>query len=250
VPSLRSRLGNGEVAYGLWVTLESAAVTEIAAELGLDWVCIDMEHGHLGFREVLDHLRAARGSETSALVRVPALAPADVKRALDLGADGVIVPLVESAADVENALAYSLYPPRGRRGIGGERAVRWGLRQAEYLARANEDVLVVPIIETAAATRAIGTILDIPGLDAVFFGPADLSASIDGRPGAWEGAGVAELIADIKDQALARGIVPGIVATGRADAARRRDEGFRMIALGSDASLLINQIRDTVEALT
>src|SRR5438270_10961854 len=98
---LRRQLRDGETTFGLWVTLESPTVTEIAALLGVDWICIDMEHGHLDFREVMEHLRAARGMDLTPLVRVPEVRQDPVKRALDMGAQGVLLPLVRGPADVE-----------------------------------------------------------------------------------------------------------------------------------------------------
>src|SRR5579859_5038067 len=100
---LRQRFRDKQTAYGLWVTVESPSITEMAVVLGLDWVCIDMEHGHLGFQDVIEHLRAVGGSETSALVRVPGIEMSSIKRALDMGAHGVIVPYVRSREEVEMA---------------------------------------------------------------------------------------------------------------------------------------------------
>src|SRR5579872_4408556 len=131
---LRRRLRDKETTYGLWVTVESPSITEVAVALGLDWVCIDMEHGHQDFHDVMDHLRAVRGSETAALVRVPGIELSAIKRALDMGAHGVIVPYVSSREDVDTAFRYGRYPPRGVRGVSGERAVKWGLGAADYLA--------------------------------------------------------------------------------------------------------------------
>src|SRR5436189_4720863 len=118
---LRDRLRQRETSYGLWVTLESPTVTEIAVTLGLGWVCIDMEHGHLGFREVMEHVRAVRGSATTALVRVPEIGQSSIKRALDIGAHGVLLPLVRGREDVEQGMSFGRYPPRGVRGVSGER---------------------------------------------------------------------------------------------------------------------------------
>jgi 2-keto-3-deoxy-L-rhamnonate aldolase RhmA len=120
---LRLRLREKETAYGLWVTVETPAITEAAVALGLDWVCIDMEHGHQDFHEVMNHLRVVRGSATAALVRVPGIEMSAIKRALDMGAHGVIVPYVQGSRDVETAFTYGRYPPRGVRGVCGDRAV-------------------------------------------------------------------------------------------------------------------------------
>jgi 2-keto-3-deoxy-L-rhamnonate aldolase RhmA len=244
----RQALRNRHAQYGLWVTLESASITEVAIDLGFDWICVDMEHGHLGYREVLEHARAARGSETAVLVRVPDVTKENVQRVLDLGVDGVLLPLVRSAADVQYGFRHARYPPAGTRGIGGERSVRWGLRFREYLESANDEVLVIPIIETREAAQAIEGILDVPGLRAIFFGPADLSASF-GFLGAWEGPGVADRVLSIKDRAAGRGVASGVMGTSVEDARARRDQGFALIGLGSDVGLMIRQARGALEQL-
>jgi 2-dehydro-3-deoxyglucarate aldolase len=243
---LRERLRKQETSYGLWVTLESPSVTEIAVMLGLDWVCIDMEHGHLGFREVMEHVRAVRGSSTTPLVRVPEIGQSSIKRALDIGAHGVLLPLVRGREDVERGMSFARYPPRGVRGVSGERAVQWGLGLREYVAIADDETLVIPIIETREAAREIDAILDVPGLEAIFFGPADLSAS-HGYLGEWEGPGMAELILEIRGKAAAKGIGAGVVSRSVDDAANRRDQGFALVGLGPDTGLLIRALREALE---
>jgi 2-keto-3-deoxy-L-rhamnonate aldolase RhmA len=245
---LRRRLRSGDTTYGLWVTAEAPAITEAAVALALDWVCIDMEHGHQDFHEVMNHLRVVRGSQTAALVRVPGIEMSAIKRALDMGAHGVIVPYAQSRADVESAFRYGRYPPRGVRGVSGDRAVRWGLGFAEYLRAADEETLIIPLIETRGAVEQIDAILDVPGLEAIFFGPADMSASY-GHLGEWEGPDVAERILDVRAKAEERGIAAGVLARSVEDSLLRRDQGFRMVALGADMSLLIRAIRENLQAL-
>jgi 2-keto-3-deoxy-L-rhamnonate aldolase RhmA len=230
------------------VTLESPAITEIAATLGLAWICIDMEHGHLGYRELLEHLRAVRGSETAALVRVPEIDRSSIKRALDLGAHGVFLPLVRGAEDLKRGMRFGRYPPLGERGVGGERAVRWGLGLREYVADADEETLIIPIIETREAAESIDALLAVRGLEAIFFGPADLSAT-HGYLGEWEGPGIAERILAIRAEADRRGIVAGLVSRSIADAISRRDQGFTLIGLGPDTGLLIRAITEALEGL-
>jgi 2-keto-3-deoxy-L-rhamnonate aldolase RhmA len=246
---LRERLKLGKAAYGLWVGFESPAVTEIAAALGLHWVCVDMEHGHLDFKDAIEHLRAANGSDTTVLIRVPELSQSMIKRALDIGAEGIIIPLIQNAQDAQTAVRYGRYPPAGVRSVGGERAVRWGIDTAEYLGRANEDTMVIPLIETTGAVQDIDAILAVSGIEAIFFGPADLSAT-HGFLGQWEGPGMAETILAIKDKATRLGIASGILARRVEDSVQRRDQGFAMIGLGSDSSLLIRSIRENLERLS
>src|SRR3954468_9705773 len=148
IKRLKCKLADCDTAFGMWVTLEAPSITEMAVALGVDWVVIDAEHGHLDWQEVVEHLRAAVRSETVALVRVAELNGALVKRALDLGADGVVIPWVERAEQLRQALAFARYPTQGLRGIGAERATAWGQALGEHAAEANEHVLIVPIIET------------------------------------------------------------------------------------------------------
>lgn len=245
---LRRKLRAKEMTYGLWVGTESPSVTEAAVAVGLDWVCIDMEHGHLGFDQVINHLRAVNGSETAAVVRVPGIEMSSIKRALDMGAHGVIFPYAQSLADVERGFQFGRYPPRGIRGMSGDRAVKWGLDAAEYNACANEETLIIPLIETRGAVEDIDSILDIPGLEVIFFGPADMSSSY-GYTGEWEGPGVAERILDIRAKADARGISAGVIARDNGEIVMRRDKGFRMVAVGSDVKLMIRAIQEGLAAV-
>lgn len=240
---LRRKLAEGGRVYGVWITLADPTVTELVTDLGVDWILVDMEHGSLGMRELLAHAQAAKGSGTAVLTRVPSLSGENIKRALDLGIDGVVVPYVKSAADVAEAFRFARFPPEGERGIGGERASHWGLRMAEYLEIANRETLVIPLIETRGAAADIDGILAIPGLELIFLGPADLSAS-HGHTGQWEGPGVAEALLDIRARAEAVGVATGIIGRGPEDQAMRGDQGFRMIGLGSDTGFIAAAVKD------
>ena len=245
---LRKKFQNRQNTYGLWITLESPNITEVAVELGFDWVVVDMEHGHLDFREVMEHVRVLRRSETIAIVRVPEVQQGTIKRVLDIGAHGVILPMVGSGADVERGFRFGRYPPRGVRGVGGERAVKWGLGFEEYLRCANEETLLIPLIETREAAENIDEILGVQGLEAIFFGPADMSAS-HGFLGQWEGPGVGEKILEIRAKAEAKGIATGILARTVDDSLLRRDQGFGMVGLGADVNLMIRAIRENLSKL-
>lgn len=245
---LKAKLARGETTFGLWVTLESPTITEIAALLGLDWVVIDTEHGHLDFKEVVEHLRAVRGSPVTPLVRVPEVSRSAIKRVLDLGAQGVIVPQIETAAEVEQAARFAKYPPRGVRGIGGERATLWGTGLQERSRLADAQTQLIPLIETVQAAADLDAILDVPGVDALFFGPADFSAS-SGHLGEWEGPGVAERLLALKDTARARGVPCGIMATDVENALLRQKQGFQMVGVGFDTGLLIRALREALGRL-
>jgi 2-keto-3-deoxy-L-rhamnonate aldolase RhmA len=242
---LRRKFKAGQSTFGLWVTLEAASITEIAADAGVDWICIDMEHGSLSYRDVLDHIRAAKGTDLSVIVRVPTTAVDTIKRSLDLGAHGVLLPLIRTAEELREGFKFARYPTTGQRGLGGERAVRWGAAVEHYVAAANEETLVIPVIETAEASANIGEILDVTGLEVIFFGPSDLSQSL-GHMAVWEGPGVADDILRMAHLAQERGIASGIIGTNAEDISRRHEQGFRMIGLGSDAGLLVRQLRQSL----
>ena len=133
-------------------------------------------------------------------------------------------------------------------GVGGERCVGWGLKFQEYLGNANEQTLIIPLLETRQAAQNIDEILGIQGLEAIFFGPADMSASY-GHLGQWEGGDVARIILEMQTRAANQGIASGVLARTGEEALQRREQGFRMIALGADVNLMIDalqQRRNTV----
>jgi 2-keto-3-deoxy-L-rhamnonate aldolase RhmA len=248
ISRLRRMLMANEPVYGLWITLESPSIVEMAVALGLDWIVIDAEHGHLDWKEITEHLRAAVRSQTVALVRVADLRSDLIKRALDVGADGILVPWIQSAEEARRAVAFARYPPEGVRGMGAERATGWGRALAEHVAEANEHVLVVPIIETVDAGRNIAEISRVPGVDILFLGPADYSSTA-GHRGQWEGPGVAAELLAIKDAIRAAGKHCGIVAAGQEDLVRRRDQGFTVIGLGLDSGFLLRGLETALAAV-
>ena len=246
--SLREKLQAKQTTFGMWVTLESATVAEVAAALTLDWAVIEMEHGQLTWSDVADHVRVLSSSNTAAIVRVAEVRRETIQRALDIGAEAVILPMIGSADQLEQAFQYGRYPPRGVRGVGGERCVQWGLKFQEYLGDANQQTLIIPLLETRDAAEHIDEILDVDGLEAIFFGPADMSASY-GHLGQWEGGDVANIIFDMQNRAANRDIASGVLARSDEEAAVRRDQGFRMIALGADVNLMIDAAKQRLKSV-
>ena len=248
IKRFRSKLAADECVYGVWVTLESPSVTEIAVALGFDWVVIDAEHGHLDWKEILEHIRATVRSDTVALVRLAERDTALSKRALDIGADGVVIPWVETVEQLQAAISDCRYPPEGRRGIGGERATVWGQCLAEHTAEANDHVLVVPMFESVAAAKAVPELCQVDGTDLFFFGPADHSSSA-GYRGQWEGPGIAEQILQSKDTIRHAGKHCGVIGTSISDLLSRRGQGFQMLGVGSDAGLLLRSLHGSLKAV-
>ena len=246
--AFRRKLAQGQPACGLWVTLESPCLTEVAVALGVDWVVIDAEHGSLDWKEIAEHVRATVRSETVVLVRIAERSTWLSKRALDIGADGIVVPWMESAGQLEDAVRDCRYPLQGRRGIGGERATVWGQCFYEHTAEANEHVLVVPIIESVRAVAAVPAMCQVDGVEVFFFGPADYSASA-GHRGQWEGPGVAEQLLGLKDTIRQAGKHCGLLTTSAENLLQRREQGFRMLGLGTDAGLLLRSLHEVLRAL-
>ena len=248
IRSLRRKLAADLPTFGLWVTLESPSITEMAVALGLDWVVIDAEHGHLDWKEIIEHLRATVRSETVALVRLEELNAGLIKRALDIGADGVVIPWMESADQLKQAIAMARYPVEGMRGIGAERATCWGQCFVEHTSEANAHVLVVPIIESVKAIRQVPMMSQVDGTELFFFGPADFSSTA-GYRGQWEGPGIADQILQIKDTLRSAGKNCGVIATSQENLLERQQQGFRMIGVGIDSGLLLRSLRSTLNVI-
>jgi 2-keto-3-deoxy-L-rhamnonate aldolase RhmA len=233
--SFRARLRAGEKLVGTIVTLPIAGVAEIAAEAGFDWLWIDMEHGPLDLVTVESMLRA-RGS-SAGIVRAPDNDPVWIKRILDSGCDGIILPHVSSASAARAAVEAAYYPPRGKRSFGVSRAHGYGPRLQEYIRTAAEETAVIVQIEDAQAVAEIDEILATDGVDAAVIGPFDLSGSL-GHLGEIAHPEVVKAIAKVERAGRARGVPVGIFAAN-ADLARDYlARGFTPVAVGVDAMLL------------
>lgn len=248
IQKLRAKLQSDQATFGLWVSLESASITEMAVGLGLDWIVIDAEHGHLGWNDIVQHIRATVRSDTVALVRIQELNAGLIKRVLDIGADGIVVPWVESADQLRFAVECAHYPPQGIRGIGGERATAWGSCLAEHVAEAEDNVIVMPIIESVKGGENVPQMLKVDDVDCFYFGPADYSATA-GFAGQWEGGDVAERILTAKDQIRAAGKHCGLIGTSHANLIDRREQGFQLIGFGLDSTMLIRSLQGCLGAV-
>ena len=243
---LRDKLSDNEAVYGLWVTLESPSITEIAVSLGMDWVLIDAEHGHLDWKDISGHVRAAMRSDTVLVVRIAERSTSLSKRALDIGADGIMIPWMKSMEEVQKAVSDCNYPPEGRRGIGGERATAWGECLKEHTAEANENVLVIPMIESIDAIPNVADMCKVDGVEIFFFGPADFSSTAGFR-GQWEGPGISEKILELKNTIKNAGKYCGVVSTSNQNLTERIDQGFQMLAMGTDNGMLLRSLHESLK---
>ncbi|SFE72773.1 HpcH/HpaI aldolase/citrate lyase family protein [Nitrosomonas sp. Nm166] len=180
--SLKSKLSRSELTIGSWVTLGHPSIAEIMAAAGFDWLVLDMEHSVLELNEAQAIIQVLDGKQCPAIVRLTSNHPDQIKRVMDAGATGVMVPMIKSAADAKAAVDGVYYPPRGQRGVGLARAQGYGASFPTYRQWLEDNAVIVVMIEHVDAVRAIDHILAVPGIDAYIIGPYDLSGSM-GRPG-------------------------------------------------------------------
>jgi 2-dehydro-3-deoxyglucarate aldolase len=179
---LKSKLAKSELTIGSWITLGHPAIAEIMAAAGFDWLVLDMEHSVLQLNEIQSIIQVLDKQQCPAIVRLTSNHPDQIKRVMDAGATGVMVPMVKSAADAQAAVQGVYYPPRGQRGVGLARAQGYGASFPEYQRWLEKNAVVVVMIEHVDAVKAIDEILAVPGIDAYIIGPYDLSGSM-GMPG-------------------------------------------------------------------
>ncbi|HSG89672.1 MAG TPA: aldolase/citrate lyase family protein [Pseudomonadales bacterium] len=244
---LKDRLRDGVVSLGAWCSIPDALAMEAVCGLGFDWVCIDMQHGCMGYESAVQLIRAADLKGVTPVVRVPWNEPGIIGRVLDAGALGLIVPMIEGADDARAVVDAARYPPLGRRSFGPTRV---GLRDGrDYFATANDRVAVIPMIETRGALDQIDAIVAVPGVDAVFIGPYDLSVALGLPPGENDGeAAFDDALARVVAACAAAGKGAAILSGG-ARGARRVEQGFTIVSVTGDIGGLAAGCRAELRAV-
>lgn len=235
--TFKHAIAAGELQIGLWSMLSSTMVVDAAGDSGFDWILLDTEHSPTELPGLLAQLQALSGSATSPIVRPAWNDPVLFKRALDIGAQTLLVPFVQNPQEAEAAVRATRYPPVGIRGVSGvSRASRFG-RVKDYLKRAEEELCLLVQVETGEALAELEAIASVDGVDGVFIGPSDLSASL-GHIGNPAHEDVQAAIKKAIDTLKAVG-KPGGVLTANEDEARRYIEwGFTFVAVGIDVVLV------------
>ncbi|WP_200341873.1 HpcH/HpaI aldolase family protein [Rhodovibrio sodomensis] len=236
---LKARLRDDGPGLACWLMLGSTAVTEIMARAGYDAVMIDMEHGPMGFSEATEMLRALNGFDVAPLARIPANDPVYLKRILDTGVTGVMVPAVQSAADARQAVASCRYPPDGHRGLAATvvRATGHGAFWQEYLAGVAERLTLICQIESPEGLTAVEEIAGVDGVDMLFVGPFDLSAQL-GYLGQPDHPEVQKAVQRIERAAKAAGKLLGGIATPERGPERLIQAGYDLLIANSDVAHL------------
>jgi 2-keto-3-deoxy-L-rhamnonate aldolase RhmA len=231
---LKERLAAGQKSFGTWLQSGSATFAEIAGAAGFDFFIMDQEHGPGGLETAMEMARAAACAPATAMVRVPSSHPTYIKRLIDAGIEGILVPMVESAGEAAAVVSACRYPPRGNRGNAADiaRCSGYGL-QADYLDRADDNILIAVQIETATAVAQASEIAAVDGVDLVFIGPTDLSGSI-GLMGKTGHPQVEALIAETVTAVRKVGKPLGTVPRQGRSWQQLFDEGFLFVATGSE----------------
>lgn len=233
--TLRDTLSAGDEALGFWLSIPGFVGAEIAARQPVDYVCVDTQHGAIDYLTSVSMIQAIDLAGGTPIVRVPWNEPGIIGKSLDAGAHGVIVPMVNTRDEAEAVVRSARYVPEGARSWGPIMASQ---RHPDNRAWAHETICAIPMIETREAVSNLDEILSVPGIDAIYVGPADLALSLGLEPsGNADETVLDEALATIVDACTRHGVTPGIHSSGSV-AQRRRDQGFRMITIGSDALAL------------
>ncbi|HYB04443.1 MAG TPA: aldolase/citrate lyase family protein [Nitrososphaerales archaeon] len=234
---VKVKLRAGKPAVGTWVEMPFPDIAEQLSPMGFDWLVFDVEHGVYSFPQVQAMMQGMNNSNTCLpMVRVPINEPVYFKWALDTGARGIVIPMVNSKEEAERAVKSCKYPPEGFRGCGPRRAALYGAATREYVERANDDVLVVTMIETEKAIQNIDSILSVKGIDAIFVGPDDLSLNL-GIFQQRENRKFARALESILEACRTHGVAPGMHCNEN-NISSAISQGFQFVALNDDDTFL------------
>jgi 4-hydroxy-2-oxoheptanedioate aldolase len=236
---IKEALAQGKPVLGAGVTINTPLVAELLAAAGADFLFIDLEHGAINLDTAHLMVAVLQGRRTLCFARVASQEPFHLKQALDMGVRGVVVPFVTCAEEARRVVEACRYPPTGIRGVSCQfAAARWGVSVQEYMSTADREILVVVQIETPESVERIEEIVAVPGIDMVFVGPADLSATC-GFPLNTAHPEVERRIAKVGEVARQAGVALGTVARTPEEVRHRRDQGFGFLVVVADSGLLL-----------
>ena len=243
---IRDKLSNGEPSVGSWIQIPHSSIAEILGQSGYDWVAVDMEHGAVGVQQLPDLFRALELGNTLPLVRLSQGGVKECKQALDAGAGGVIVPMLESADQVEEIKKAICWPPNGNRGVGFSRANLFGKYFDSYVEEAQQPFLAV-MIENMKAVANLDSILSIKGIDAILIGPYDLSASM-GLTGQFNDPKFNQVIQEILEVCNKHNVPFGdhLVEPSLPALKQRVKNGYRFIAYSMDSVFMNNSSQNPI----
>lgn len=243
--NLKKKLAQRELTIGSWLSWGFSPMTEVMTQAGFEWLVIDLEHTAIDYAEAHQMIQTIDLAGCVPLVRVGSNDPLIIKRVLDCGAEGILVPMVNSAEEAQRAVDAAYYPPRGKRGVGLSRAQGYGVDFHAYRERSFEQTVVVVQIEHICAVENLESILSVDGVDAFIIGPFDLSGSLN-QPGNFDHPDVQEALNRVK-KVMRTSEKPGgyhVVHTHHDELRQCIDEGYRFIAYGDDMVIFAEKIRE------
>lgn len=248
---VKQALREGRPVVGTWLSLGSVTAARFLARSGFDYLTVDIEHSLVSWETAAHLFAAIADAGCTALARVPANKHDHIKRALDNGAHGIIVPMVNNRAEALDAVAAAKYPPVGTRSVGGSvHALNFDATPAEYYARANDEVVVILQCEHIQAVRQADAIFSVPGIDAIFVGPNDLAASMrsaDGTPPTAEAT--RQVLSDILAACRRNKVPAGLHCFSAEEALQRISEGWQFLAISSELKLMLNGVTEVTRKL-
>jgi 4-hydroxy-2-oxoheptanedioate aldolase len=230
-----------------WMSLSDSYAAEVIGHSGVDSVTVDLQHGMMGFDNMLPMLQAISSTPAIPLVRVPGCEPTTIMKVLDAGAYGIICPQVDNAEICKMFVSSCLYPPLGNRSFGPSRGITYG--GADYVSKSEDELLILAMIESVEALDNLSDILSVPGLTGIYIGPNDLAFSM-GHPPGQEIEEVEEVIEKVLLEALSRGLFVGIFCSDGDNAKKRVDQGFHLVTPGNDAGILRKNYQGLCQSLS
>ncbi len=239
-----------KINLGSWITLSHFSIPEILSQAKFDWLCVDMEHSVIDYLEAEHLIATIQSNGIKAYVRVGENNARIIKRVLDAGADGLIIPMVNTRKDAENAVAYAKYPPKGNRGVGLARAQKYGLSFEEYASTINDQIKIIAQIEHIDAIKNLEEILSVKGIDGTIIGPYDLSGSM-GKPGQYNEPDVQQVLEKYKAISRNMNKMMGyhVIEPDFKEVLKKVDEGYEFIAFSLDTMFLGRKCLDEVQSL-
>ncbi len=233
--SLKKKLKNNQLTVGSWIMINSPTIIEVMALAGFDWLVVDTEHTSIDLQETENLIRTIQANKMKALVRVCKNEEVAIKKALDIGADGIIVPMICSKEEAICAVNYAKYPPTGKRGVGLYRAQSYGTRFKEYKKWVEEELVIIAQIEHIDAVKNISEIIKVDGIDGTLIGPYDLSGSM-GFPGSFERKDVKNSLQKVLKLCKQQNIPPGfhVVDTNPKALQSKIKQGYTFLVYGID----------------
>lgn len=248
--TLKEKLQNNKLTIGTWITIGHPSVVEVLSTAGFEWMVVDLEHSPIDFTMAQTLIATIQAKGMKALVRVSKNEEVVIKRVLDAGADGVVVPMVRTAEDAKQAVDYVKYPPMGKRGVGLARAQNYGLGFEDYKIKVDKEIVIIAQIEHIEAVTNLEEIIQTPGIDGTIVGPYDLSGSM-GKPGNYDEPDVVDALNRVKKVCKNNNFPLGfhVIQSESNKLQEKIEEGYTFLAFSLDFFFLGDTARGEMQKI-